>query len=75
MSVVPPLVSTPFGDVCSATQQYDGTVNVGYILINIYTSISLMPNDVTRFSICGTLIFSSTVTMMIEILKIDREAN
>ena len=34
-----------------------------------------MPNDVTRFSICGTLIFSSIVTMKIEILKIDREAN
>ena len=38
-------------------------------------AISLIPNDVTRFSICGTLIFSSIVTMTIEILKIDREAN
>ena len=34
-----------------------------------------MPNDVTRFSICGTLIFLSIATMMVEILKIDREAN
>ena len=34
-----------------------------------------MPNDVTRFSIWGTLIFSSIATMTIEILKIDREAN
>ena len=34
-----------------------------------------MPNDVTRFSIWGILIFSSIATMTIEILKIDREAN
>ena len=34
-----------------------------------------MLNDVTRFSICGTLIFLSIVTMAIGILKIDRKAN
>ena len=34
-----------------------------------------MLNDVTRFSICVTLVFSSIVTMAFEILKIDREAN
>ena len=34
-----------------------------------------MQNDFAQFSICGTLIFSSIATMMIKILKMDREAN